>query len=225
LKLALDTSQSSGSIALWDAGRVVYSACFDVDITHSETLMPQVDAAFKLCGYSPEALEAVLVTKGPGSFTGLRIGLATAKGIAYGLKIPLLAFSTLKLAALQRYNCGRDILAVLDAKMKETYAAKYDEHLHELYKPQVCPPAELMNWGLQDCYLLGSGAVLVQPLFQKAGISMMEVPAQPLSAAGLFVLEELFPQEERYDLNALAALEPEYLRESTAQIRRGKGSS
>lgn len=220
MKLALDTSQNSGSIALWDSGREIYSACFDISITHSETLMPQVDAALKFCGFQPADISAVYLANGPGSFTGLRIGLATAKGIAYGLKIPLLAFLTLQLAALQRYRCGRKILAVIDARMREVYAALYDEDLRELAAPAVCGPEELLNWELGGAYLLGSGARLLEPLLTKRSIPFVAVPETALNAAGLFTLAGIFPREESYDFQHLASLEPFYLRESTAQARR-----
>lgn len=225
MKLALDTSQSSGSIALWHSGRVVYSAFFDISITHSETLMPQVDTALKLCGFSPADTEAVLLTEGPGSFTGLRIGLATAKGIAYGLKIPVLTFGTLQLCALQRYQCGRDILVVLDAKMKEVYAALYNQDLRELHPPQVCAPEQILNWDLQKPYLLGSGVPLLRSLLDDHQIDTIPVPGQALGAAGLFTLAELFPRSATYDFNLLAELEPQYLRESTAQILKNKADS
>ncbi|HNQ44051.1 MAG TPA: tRNA (adenosine(37)-N6)-threonylcarbamoyltransferase complex dimerization subunit type 1 TsaB, partial [Candidatus Cloacimonadota bacterium] len=115
--LALDSSQSAGSLALMDAGRLVYSAWFDIRITHSETLMPQLDAAFKLCGYSQKDLSGIVLCNGPGSFTGLRIGLATAKGIAFGLGIPVTTFNSLQLAALNCLPAGTNILALIDAKM------------------------------------------------------------------------------------------------------------
>ncbi|MCB5246725.1 MAG: tRNA (adenosine(37)-N6)-threonylcarbamoyltransferase complex dimerization subunit type 1 TsaB [Candidatus Cloacimonetes bacterium] len=220
MKLALDTSQSSGSIALWDSGRVVYSASFDISVTHSETLMPQVDAALKFCGFQPADISAVYLANGPGSFTGLRIGLATAKGIAYGLKIPLLTFSTLRLAALPRYHCGRKILAVIDAKMHEVYAALYDEDLQELAAPAVCYPEELLNWEPGGAYLLGSGARLLEPVLTERSIPFVAVPETALNAAGVFTLASLFPREESYSFQQLASLEPIYLRESTAQVRR-----
>jgi len=220
LKLALDTSQSSGSIALWDSDRVVYSACFDIRVTHSEMLMPQVDEALKFCGFHPADISAVYLANGPGSFTGLRIGLATAKGIAYGLKIPLRAFSTLQLAALERYRCGARILAVMDAKMSEVYAALYDENLQELMAPAVCEPEALLEWDLGGAYLLGSGAKLLKPRLEEHDIPFREVPEASLNAAGLFTLAALFPEPEIFDFNCLANLEPQYLRESTAQLQR-----
>ncbi|NLW19108.1 MAG: tRNA (adenosine(37)-N6)-threonylcarbamoyltransferase complex dimerization subunit type 1 TsaB [Candidatus Cloacimonetes bacterium] len=219
MKLALDTSQTAGSIALWENGQTLYSACFNISVTHSETLMPQLDAALDFCNRQPADLEAVYLGNGPGSFTGLRIGLATAKGIAYGLKIPLRVFSSLQLSALQRHQCGKNILAVADAKMRELYAALYDENLNELVPPGVWEPEALLDWKLDNPYFVGSGAKLAQSLFEEKGIPCTPVLAQPLDASGLFHLAQLFPEDEAYNFEELAALEPFYLRESTAQVR------
>lgn len=219
MKLALDTSQTAGSIALWENGQTIYSACFNVSITHSETLMPQLDAALNFCDRQPNDIKAIYLGNGPGSFTGLRIGLATAKGIAFGLKIPLRVFSSLQLSAFQRLNCGKNILAVADAKMREVYAALYDENLNELVPPGVFEPRTLLTWKLGTPYLVGSGAKLVQALFKESNSPFVPVPDSPLNAAGLFQLAQIFPEHEEYDFEKLAALEPFYLRESTAQVR------
>ncbi len=222
MKLALDTSQSSGSIALWDKGKTIWSTCFDIRITHSETLMPQIDTAMKFCGYKPADIKTVLVTSGPGSFTGLRIGLATAKGIAYALKIPILTYSSLQLYALQRYHCGKDILVLLDAKMQEVYAALYNENLEEIYPPQVCTLEHILSWELRDCYLMERGINSLELLSQEKNVPFISVPDLPISAAGLFLLQEIFPQPEIYNLDYVANLEPKYLREYNAQIQKHK---
>jgi tRNA threonylcarbamoyladenosine biosynthesis protein TsaB len=220
LKIALDTSQSSGSIALWDKGKTVWSACFDIRITHSETLMPQIDAAIKFCGYQPADIKTVLVTSGPGSFTGLRIGLATAKGIAYALKIPLLTYTSLQLYALQRYHCSKNILVMLDAKMQEVYAALYNENLEEIYPPQVSTLEDILSWEFGDCYLIERGIKSLELFSQEKNKPFISVPDLPVSAAGLFLLQEIFPQPEVYNLDYIANLEPEYLREYTAQVQK-----
>lgn len=223
MKLALDTTLSSGSIALADEERVLYSAFFDIRITHSETLMPAIDYALKFCGLSREKLREIYVCMGPGSFTGLRIGLATAKGIAFGLNLPLYAWSSLELAALGASGLGKPILAVIDAKMKEVYYALYDSELKELIAPQVGKPEALAALEMDDFILCGSGTGLVSPILQKAKKYVYQL--DPLyhipNAAGLFSLgkklpEKLIPQD-------LAALEPLYVRDSTAQIKKKQG--
>ncbi len=226
MRLALDTSQRSGSIALADAQKLLYSAYFDLRITHSETLMPQIDHALKICGLSPEDLSEIYVCIGPGSFTGLRIGLATAKGIAFALKIPVITGDSLQLTALPCLISGRKILSVIDARMKEVYAALYDHQLNEIVPPQVITPSELAKWDLSDSIVIGSGTELLKPILEQSGLALDFAPGyyQVPKAEGLFDLALISPPDIYYK-DELAELEPLYLRESTAQIKRRKSKA
>jgi hypothetical protein len=103
--------------------------------------------------------------------------------------------------------------------MKELYAALYDEQLNELRAPCVCKAEDILTWEIDGAYLLGSGAPLLKPHLADSALNLLEVDELPPLAAGLFTLAELFGAPEAYDFNALAELEPDYLRESTAQIR------
>jgi len=219
LILALDTTQNSGSIALATGERLLYSAFFDIRITHSETLMPAIDHALKFCGAQPKDLRAVYVCQGPGSFTGLRIGLATAKGIAFGLGIPLYTYNSLELSALAASGLGRPILVAIDAKMKEVYYAAYDQTLQELIKPQIAKPESLAELSLDGFFLCGSGSDQVSPILMASGHSFHALnPALQIhGAAGLILLPKLLPA--RHIPQDIAELEPLYLRESTAQVR------
>ena len=222
--LALDTSQNSGSIALRADHKLVYSAFFNISITHSETLMPQIDAALRFCGFSRTDLEAIVLCQGPGSFTGLRIGMATAKGIALGLQIPIYTYNSLQSTALSLYGCGRNILSVVDAKMKEVYFAKYDEFLNELVSPRVLEPLDILQMVPRDCFVIGTAAPLISEILHANQIPhRIALPHQNLlHAEALFTLMDLKGHPEGYDFNTLAELEPEYLRESTAQVLRKK---
>ena len=219
MKLALDTTLSSGSIALAHEDRIIYSAFFDIRITHSETLMPAIDHALKFCGSGRGELQEVHVCSGPRSFTGLRIGLATAKGIAFGLGIPLFAWSSLELAALGASGLGKSILAVIDAKMKEVYCAVYDSLLKELIAPQVVKPELLLDLPVDDFILCGSGTELVKPILEQASRKFLQL--DPLfyipNAGGMFSLGKKLPH--KLSPQDLVNLEPLYIRESTAQIR------
>ncbi len=221
LWLALDTSQQSGSVALEKNGTLIYQCYFNVDITHSETLMPQVDAALKCCGFSPEDLHGVITTIGPGSFTGLRIGLATAKGIAFGRKIPLLTYSTLETIATNCYTSKLPILVCLDAKMKELYAALYSPILEPILEPCVIDAESLAAKIDKKVLLVGNAPAKIEELLLSKGLQPEYALAHqnlPMAAA-LFSLRRMKPQPEIFDFEQLAALAPQYLRESTAQIK------
>lgn len=219
MNLAIDSSQSSGSIALQTEGRVIYSANFDIKITHSETLMPAIDHALSFCGASQKDLKAVYICNGPGSFTGLRIGLATAKGIAFGLQLPLYAYSSLQLCALSATGLGKNILCCIDAKMKEVYFALYSPTLEEIIPPQILKPENLATQELGEFILCGSAALMMQPLLiaQDRHFHLLNNLLNIPNAAGLFALGEMLPH--LHTPQNLAELEPLYLRESTAQIK------
>jgi len=220
--LALDSSQNYGSIALMRDGDLIYESFFHISVTHSETLMPQIDHALRFCSVERSEIQAVFLCHGPGSFTGLRIGMATAKGIAYGLKIPIIAFDSLELTAINLYGFGRNILSVLDARMREVYLAMYDEHLNVLITPRVCKPAELPELPDGKLILTGSGAVIVTPQLSDRGIvHHTALPHQNrMTASALFSLQSLKPKAMEFDLGTLAEMEPLYLRESSAQIKK-----
>lgn len=219
--LALDSSSASGSIALEKDGTLLYQCYFDIDITHSETLMPQIDTAMKLCNLHQTDLGGIVTTIGPGSFTGLRIGLATAKGIAYARKIPLLCYSTLELVATNCYGSNLPILVCLDAKMKELYTALYTPDLSCIIDPQVLQPESLVSMLNESCIIAGNVKERIKPLLEQKGLSVVSALAHqnlPM-AAGLLSLKRLKPQDETFNFEIIANLEPQYLRESTAQIK------
>ncbi len=221
LWLAIDSSSASGSIALEKGGSLLYQCYFNIDITHSETLMPQIDTAMKFCGFSPSDLSGLITTIGPGSFTGLRIGLATAKGIAYSRKIPLLTYSSLELVAANCYRSKHPILVCLDAKMKELYAALYSPTLENLISPMVIKPEDLVSMVDKTVLMVGNMSDKIKPMLELKGIEVhtaLEHQNFPM-ASGLFSLKKLKPQSEIYNFEEIAMLEPEYLRESTAQIK------
>jgi len=221
LKLALDSSQTSGSIAISANDRVIYSAYLDIRITHSETLMPALDSAMRTCGFSPQDIEELYVCLGPGSFTGLRIGLATAKGIAYAQDIPVYGFSSLELAALPCTISGKNILSLIDARMSEVYAAGFNANLQPTIPACVTSPEAILDWDISDFIPCGNGIAIVEKAFCSAGKDLPKSPGflRRLRAEMLFDLPK-YIEGQKYSGQGLAELEPLYIRQSTAQIRK-----
>ena len=218
MKLALDTSQSSGSIALHDGKRLLYSAYFDIRITHSETLMPAIDQALKLTQLSPAELCEIYVCIGPGSFTGLRIGVATAKGIAFAKKIPMYSYNSLELAAFSFHNQGRPILVVNDAKMQECYAALYDEKLKLIRPEAVLSVKEILDWQIDGSIVCGSLASAFEPYQASHELCIAPIWQNTARAEMMFYMPQIIPPK-LWENEDLASLEPFYLRESSAQIK------
>lgn len=124
--LAFETSAGAVSAAVTENGRVLASGYQDTGLTHSRTLMPLAEHLFRNASIAPASLDAVAVSAGPGSFTGIRIGVAAAKGLALGLDIPCIAVSTLAALALHAAPCGGLLVCAMDARRRQVYNALFD---------------------------------------------------------------------------------------------------
>ncbi len=123
--LAVETSTLAGGAALLDGERVVGESTLNIKATHSERLMAAVDHLLELSGWKPENLEGLAVAIGPGSFTGLRIGISAVKGLALALGIPVAAVPTLDALAATLPFAAHPVCPILDAKKGEVYASLY----------------------------------------------------------------------------------------------------
>lgn len=156
--LSVDAAGKGLSLAVVDYDlvgglRVLAYGGINAGLTHSQRLLPLLDSLMSGAGVELGSLEAVAVVNGPGSFTGLRIGLATAKGLAWGLGLPVAAISTLEAAAYNAYapGLGEDTLLcpVLDARRGEVYCALYkageagQTGIEELWPAMALAPGEL----------------------------------------------------------------------------------
>ncbi len=122
--LALETSTGSGSVGVWSDG-LAFEETLGVQGTHSERLLPAIDRALDLTGTRPEEVAAFVVGSGPGSFTGVRVAAAVAKGWAMARRVPLFAYSSL--LAVAAGCAARDpVCALFDARRGQVYAACYD---------------------------------------------------------------------------------------------------
>lgn len=148
LILAFDTSSHSGSIALVRDGGVVAELTAASVSTHSEWLMASVDSLLKSADLNIKDVDLFAVATGPGSFTGLRIGVATVKGLAWSLGKRVAGVSTLEALAMNLIGSDRLICPVLDARKGEVYSAFYrfsDRGAERVIKESVMPPEELFK--------------------------------------------------------------------------------
>ncbi|HHE37589.1 MAG TPA: tRNA (adenosine(37)-N6)-threonylcarbamoyltransferase complex dimerization subunit type 1 TsaB [Candidatus Cloacimonetes bacterium] len=220
--LALNTSSTSGSIAVSKSSNISFISYLDINITHSERLMPMIDLGLKQSKISIKEIDAIALANGPGSFTGIRIGLATAKGICLGRKIPLIPVNTLKLLASNLYGNKYPILTFLDAKMNEVYAALYSPQLDEIIPPQNSKPEVFLKKIKEKVTIIGDGFVKFKNLIEDSGVkSNPALPHQNLALASnlisLILKLERFPE---YDFEFISNLEPYYLRKSQAELVR-----
>lgn len=224
--LAIDTATSCSSVALTagtrDSGKVVAVQSFSGKTSHSRRLIGNIDYLLKETGVGWSEISCIGVGTGPGSFTGLRIGMATAKGLAAAAGKRLYGISTLDVVASACVS-DRLICSVIDARKKEVYAAFYRVNDHgwpiRQGPPMVVAPEKLAQLITERVLLVGDGAQQFRDVFlqcttgtiQFAAVSMSEPSAACL---GLLVGELLQSKDELYDVNVL----PLYVRSSDAEL-------
>ncbi|GAH58578.1 unnamed protein product, partial [marine sediment metagenome] len=142
--LGIETSTMTGSVALIDEERLIAEYTLNLRETHTSRLMPTIDRVLKDASFTIKDLDGIAVSSGPGSFTGLRIGIATAKGLAQGLDIPVVGIPTLDGLAFQLFNCKDLVSPILDARKGEVYYALY-KNGKRLTKYMACEPGKLLK--------------------------------------------------------------------------------
>lgn len=141
--IGFDTATPAVSVALHDGERVIGSAGTVDARRQGELLAPMISSVLADAGVSREDLTAVAVGVGPGPYTGLRVGLVTARVLGAVLGIPVHGVCTLDIIAAQSPNGGREFLAAIDARRKEVYWARYDADGHRTDGPRVGPAADI----------------------------------------------------------------------------------
>ena len=166
LTLAFETSAKAASVALMEGGKLLGESYQNTGLTHSQTLMVMAEDLLKACGKSAQQVEAVAVAAGPGSFTGVRIGVAAAKGFAWGAEIPCYGVSTLEAMALSLGAWEGYVVPTMDARRNQTYTAVFRAEkgvLSRVEEDMAISFEELkekIKSFQEPIFLVGDGAVL-----------------------------------------------------------------
>ena len=218
--LALDSSTRGGSVAVGVDGRVAAERVLEPAAGASSLLMPAVDAVVRAAGLRPRELAAVVVSGGPGSFTGLRIAAATAKAIVRTLGIPLFAYSDLLATAAALRREGRSVAALFDARNREVFAGCWDfagAGVREVMSPVILRVDDVVSrLSTESPLLTGDGAAqYAGELEQAFGAGSVHANPDESPSAGLLWLAGAVP--ELGCVATPAAWEPDYLRASGAE--------
>ena len=218
--LALESSALAASAALWAEGRCVGLCLRNCGLTHSETLLPMAENLLKGCAVPLNEVDLVAVARGPGSFTGVRIGVATAKGLSWGLNKPCCGVSTLEAMAWQGAHLeGKLLCCCMDARRGQVYNALFRGEgtgLRRLSEDRAIALAELLPELKEAPVLLGDGAELTAKALTEAGLpfTLAPEPIRIQSAWGVALAAAHAPEE------AWGEPEPVYLRLSQAERER-----
>lgn len=222
LLLAIDTATMASSVALISEERLEAELTCEVGNTHSETLLSHIDQILSMAGRRKSALDAVAVSIGPGSFTGLRIGLSTAKALCYGLSIPLVTVSTMEALAAHFPVEGARVGVLLDAQKNHAYAALYthgDGAMRALIEPRVAVYRDFIA-----ALAVYAPVVLVGDIPQKrraqivcpAGVTI--APPELIMPRAATVARLGLEKLRRGEIADMMAAEPVYIRRSEAEV-------
>jgi tRNA threonylcarbamoyladenosine biosynthesis protein TsaB len=227
--MALDTTSRAGSVALVEDGRIVDERSGDASRTHGERLPGELAAL----GVEWASIDVFAVCAGPGSFTGLRIGIATIQGLAFVTRRPVVGVSgleTLAQLASRELAEGGTIASWIDAQRGEVFSALYrvtnapvftPERLAEIEPPAVASPSATLDaWsrrGLRSAVFAGDGAARYAPAFS-AGSAIMRVAPSALLAGAVGAMAAV--RAARGEAGAPEAVRPLYIRRPDAELAR-----
>lgn len=234
--LALDSSGLVASAALAEDDNLIAEYTVQYKKTHSQTLLPMLQEICRMVELDLDTVDAVAVAAGPGSFTGLRIGSATAKGLAFALNKPIVPVPTVDGLAYQMYGAKDLVCPIMDARRNQVYTGIYEfvpdsngqfEYDMRVRKEQCAVSfdeiAEILNGYDRNVMFLGDGV----PVFRERMAQILRVPytVAPLhrarqSAAAIAALGSLYYRQGKAVDGA--AFAPEYLRLSQAERERAE---
>ena len=227
--LGLDSSGIVASVAIVEDDVLIAEYTVNYKKTHSQTLLPMLDEIAKMTEHDLNSIDAIAVAAGPGSFTGLRIGSATAKGLGLALKKPLIAIPTVEGLAYNLYDIPGLICPIMDARRKQVYTGiyRFTDHQLKVVEDQMAVSMETviekLNQYGEAVTFLGDGV----PVFHELIAEKMTVPysfapahVNKQRAAAVAALGEIYYRQGKTE----TAMEhvPDYLRVSQAERERAE---
>ena len=224
--LAFETSAKAASVALLSEDTLLGESYQNTGLTHSQTLLSMAEDLLATCGKTVADVTAVAVAAGPGSFTGVRIGVAAAKGFAWGKEVPCYGVSTLEAMALQLGVWQGYVVPTMDARRSQTYTTLFHAekgNLTRLAEDQAISFEELKNLlknREEPIFLVGDGAVLCYNTLRETvpGLVLPPEHRRHQRAAGVALAAK--QMMDRGEPGDGASLAPNYLRLSQAERER-----
>ena len=216
LILSIETATTNCSVSISKNGKpLILKEDYDKSYSHAERLHVYIDAVLKETKIKASQLDAIAISKGPGSYTGLRIGVSSAKGLCFALNKPLISVSTLEALSYQISNTTGVIVSMLDARRMEVYAAIYDMHHNQIRETK----AEVLNESSFSTYLeqgkvyfIGNGVEKAKTLINHPNAVFVDDKLPSANEMGLLAYKKF----KKSDFEDVAYFEPFYLKDFVA---------
>lgn len=221
--LAVDTSSRSCSVAVVENNNLLAEIIKEDGETHSRHLMGMIKKVLELSGLVPFDIDCFAVTEGPGSFTGLRIGISSVKGLSAATGKPLTGISTLDALAVQVSPTPYLLCALIDARKGEVYSARYryiDGFVEKLMKEEVFLPDKAADEIGEPCLFIGDGASRYRDMIEKklGNLAYFLPPLFNVIRASTVAFMSLKKFENNDTVDA-ALFAPNYIRKSDVKLK------
>lgn len=219
--LAVDTSTISCSVGIIDSGQLLAEETRTDRQTHSKQLMKLIDTVVNTSGIRVNEIDGLAIVTGPGTFTGLRIGIGTIKGLALALAKPVVGISSLAALANQAEAPPYLICPLLDARRNEVYSALYKFEggtCVSIAQARVSTPDQVLKQIKESCIFIGNGAALYRKMIEEnlADTAYFSADGNIIRAATVASLA--LKEFNGNNITGLNALSPYYIRKSDAEI-------
>lgn len=225
--LALDSSGMTASVAVAQDGQLLGEYTINHKKTHSQTLLPMLDEVAKMIELDLNTIDAIAVASGPGSFTGLRIGSATAKGLAQGINKPIIEVPTLEAMAYQFFSGEELICPMMDARRNQVFTGMYQWQqdkftvVEEQMAVDVLEIIDKVNNYKTPAIYLGDGALAFEKIIsEKSKVKYKIAPAHMICQRAAAVAVRAMDYYKAGKIIDAAEHKPEYLRLSQAERER-----
>ena len=221
--LGIDTSSMAASVAVIEDNKLICEYTINTKKTHSQKLMPMIENMLGLSDLNVREIDAIAVCEGPGSFTGLRIGMATAKAIAHVNDIPVIGVNSLEALAANMNLCDKKICSILDAQRNQVYTGRYQYEgtklveIKEIGIQQIDELLEELAQSKEEWILVGEAVYKYEDKIKE--IENIEIPAASnnVTKAGSLCSVAKVKFDEGKDIFDCYTVNPLYIRKSQAE--------
>ncbi|MGL4911440.1 MAG: tRNA (adenosine(37)-N6)-threonylcarbamoyltransferase complex dimerization subunit type 1 TsaB [Romboutsia sp.] len=222
--LGIDTSSLAASVAVIEDNKLICEYTINTKKTHSQKLMPMIENMLKISDININEIDIIAVCEGPGSFTGLRIGMATAKAISHVNNLPIVSVNSVEILAGNMNLCDKKICAILDAQRTQVYMGQYkfeNNELKELKSVDVVEIDELITQLLEndeEWIIVGEAVYKYEDKLKEVSNIYIPAPSHNVNKASSLCTIAVNKYNKNIDIHNCYNVNPMYIRKSQAEV-------
>lgn len=223
--LGIDTSSMAASVAVIEDNKLICEYTINTKKTHSQKLMLMIENMLKISDINVNEMDMIAVCEGPGSFTGLRIGMATAKAISHVNNLPIVGVNSVELLAGNMNLCDKKICAILDAQKTQVYMGQYKFDNNELVQLKNVDVVEIgdlieeLSNSNEDWILVGEAVYKYEDKFKEVSNIQIPAPSHNVSKASSLCTIAMNKYNKNIDVYDCYSINPMYIRKSQAEVQ------